>query len=277
MRRPVRVASHNLEQLRRRARRINRILSRLQAVEPELALLVGLELAAQVVARLVLGVEDVVLAVGASLPHVEDGVGDAEAGVDVLDDAVEKGDLAVLGHVLDDAVAECAEGSLGGPEGAENCGGSGLEALVGYDLVVDFVDKTDCSNFYQQSNLQKGRKKLGIVNSRLNSQNIAHSPRLVAVLAVCTANGVDVVDTDNPLILCQLDLAAEVVHVLDQRGENLAVARLRLCAHQVDDVLCEVGVEAAGSAVGGSGAVGMAVCCAVGRHCGFLCDLVGEG
>lgn len=132
---------HQPQQLSRRPGGINRILGGLQAVEPELALLVGLELAAQVVAALVLRVEGVVLAVGARLPHVEDGVGDAKPGVDVLDDAVEEGDLAVLGQVLHDRGAVVAEGCLGRPEGAQDGGRRRLEALVGDDFVVDFVDK----------------------------------------------------------------------------------------------------------------------------------------
>lgn len=46
------------------------------AVKPVLAVLVGAELAAQVVRRLVLGVLEVVLAVGRGLPDIEDGAGD---------------------------------------------------------------------------------------------------------------------------------------------------------------------------------------------------------
>lgn len=133
--------AHQLQQVGRGPARVNGILGRLQAVEPELALLVRLELAAEVVACLVLRVEDIVLAVGAGLPHVEGGVGDAQARVDVAHDTVEEGDLAVLGQVLDDGGAEVAEGRLGGPEGPEDGGRGGLEAFVGDDFVVDLVDK----------------------------------------------------------------------------------------------------------------------------------------
>lgn len=142
VRRSVGVPAHQLQQIGRRATGINGVLGGLQAVEPELALLIGLELAPEVVACLVLGVEDIVLAVGAGLPHVKGGIWDAEAGVDVLDHAVEEGHLAVLGEILDDSGAEVAEGGLGRPEGPENGGGGGLEALVGDDLVVDFIDET---------------------------------------------------------------------------------------------------------------------------------------
>lgn len=137
------VAVHHLEELSRGPAGVDGVLGGLEAVEPELAVAIGAELASEVVAGLVLGVEDVVLAVGAGLPHVEDGVGDALAGVDVLDDAVEEGELAVLGHVLDDAGTEVAEGGFGGPEGTEDGGGCGRAAVVGGDGVVDFVDEAE--------------------------------------------------------------------------------------------------------------------------------------
>lgn len=134
---------HKPQQLRRRPRRINRILRRLQAIKPELALLVRAELAAEVMPCLVLRVEHVVLSVRACLPHVEDGAGDALSCVNVFDDAVEEGELAVFGHVLDDGGAEVAEGGLGGPEGAEDSGWGGRQLVVdaGDDGVVDFVDE----------------------------------------------------------------------------------------------------------------------------------------
>lgn len=110
---PVGVPAHQLQQIGRRTAGIDGVLGRLEAVEPELALLVGLELAPKVVAGLVLWVKDIVLAVGAGLPHVKGGVWDAEAGVDVLNDTVEESHLAILGEVLDDSGAKVAEGGLG--------------------------------------------------------------------------------------------------------------------------------------------------------------------
>ena len=92
-------------------------------------------------ARLVLGVVGVVLAVGAGLPHVEDGVGDTLACIDVADDTVEECELTVLGHILDDAGAVVAEGGLGRPEGSEDARGCGSLSCVGDDLVVDLVDE----------------------------------------------------------------------------------------------------------------------------------------
>lgn len=138
---PVRVAAHDAQQLRRRARGVNGVLGRLEAVEREATVGVGAELAAQVVARLVLRVVRVVLAVGARLPHVKDDVGDAGARLDVADDAVEVGQLAVGRHVLDDAGAEGAEGRLGRPKGSEDGGRGGDFAVCGLDLVVDFIDE----------------------------------------------------------------------------------------------------------------------------------------
>lgn len=120
--RAVGVTSHDLEQLGRGTRSVDGILGGLEAVEPELSVLVGAELATEVVAGLVLGVVGVILAVGAGLPHVEDGVGNALASVDIADDTVEEGELTVLGHILDYAAAEITERGLGGPEGAKDSG-----------------------------------------------------------------------------------------------------------------------------------------------------------
>jgi hypothetical protein len=139
--RAVRVTAHDAKELSRGTRGVDGILGRLEAVEPELAILVGAELAAEVVTGLVLGVVGVVLAVGAGLPHVEDGVGDTLTGVNVADDTVEECKLTILGHVLDDTATELAEGSLGRPEGAEDAGGGGSLSSVGDDLVVDLVDE----------------------------------------------------------------------------------------------------------------------------------------
>jgi len=122
MRGTIWVTAHHLEEIGGRSRSIDGVLCRLEAVEPELAVLVCAELASQVVARLVLRVEDVVFAVGAGLPHVEDGVGDALVCLCVFDYAVKECEFAVRGHVLDDAGAEIAEGDQKGPRMAEEVG-----------------------------------------------------------------------------------------------------------------------------------------------------------
>lgn len=139
--RAVRVTAHDLEELSGGTRCVDGVFCGLEAVEPELAVSIGAELAAKVVARLVLGVVGIVFAVGAGLPHVENGVGDSLSGINVADDAVEECELAVLGHVLDDAGAEVAEGGLGRPEGTENAGGCRGLAAFGDDLVVDLIDE----------------------------------------------------------------------------------------------------------------------------------------
>jgi hypothetical protein len=82
---------------------------RLQAVEPELPILVCLELAPQIVLGLVFRVENVVFPVRGRLPHVEDCIRDAASGICVLDGAVEEGKLAVGGHVLHAAGTELPE------------------------------------------------------------------------------------------------------------------------------------------------------------------------
>jgi hypothetical protein len=45
--------------------------------------------------------------------------------------------------VLDDAVAECAEGGVGRPEGTEDDVGCGGDTVFGDDLVGDLIDKAD--------------------------------------------------------------------------------------------------------------------------------------
>jgi hypothetical protein len=140
--RTVRMTAHDLEELSGGTRCVDGVLGGLEAVKPELSVGVGAELAAKVVARLVLGIVGVVFAVGAGLPHVENGVGNSLSGINVADDAVEECELTVLGHVLDDAGAEVAEGGLGRPEGTENAGGCRGLAAVGDDLVVDLIDET---------------------------------------------------------------------------------------------------------------------------------------
>lgn len=114
------VAIHQRQQLVGRTIGRQGVGSRVVAVEPVFAVLVGPELAAQVVGALVLGVLEVVFAVGAGLPDVEDGVGDGLAGKQVCDGAVHQGDAALGVGVLDDGGAVLAEGGVGRPEGAQD-------------------------------------------------------------------------------------------------------------------------------------------------------------
>ena len=97
-----------------------RVGSRLVAAEPVLALLVAPELSTQVVGRLVVGILEVVLAVGRSLPDVDDSTGNGLLGVEVGDHAVHESDLAVGSGVLNDGAAVLTEGGIGRPEGAQD-------------------------------------------------------------------------------------------------------------------------------------------------------------
>jgi hypothetical protein len=135
-----RVPVHSLEELPGRTVCGERVGGGPKAVQPVLALVVRLELAAEVVVceRRVL---EIVLAVAAGLPHVEGDVGDGLVGDEIADDAVHVGDLALV-LVLDDRVAELAPGGVGRPEGTEDGGGGGLVfGVVGWDVVGDLGDK----------------------------------------------------------------------------------------------------------------------------------------
>lgn len=225
------VAVHEGEELPRGAVAGEGVGGGVEAVEPVLALLVGAELATEVVGGLVLGVLEVVLAVGGGLPDVEDGAGDGLAGDDVADHTVHLGDAAVGGNaVLEDLTTELTEGSVGGPEGAENGGGGRVELALGDDLVGDLIDEG------------------------LEAENVADAVGLVAGLVggvVDLAKGVDELDTLHPLVDGELDLTSKVVDVADQSTENLAVAGGGGGTHALNDILGEVGVETVSGLVGG--------------------------
>lgn len=136
------VAVHHLQQLPAGAVLGQAVGGGVQAVEPVLAVLVGPELAPQVVGRLVLRVLEVVLAVGAGLPDVEHRPRDGLARQEVRDGAVHLAHAARLGRrVDDDAAAQVAEGRVRRPEGAEDGGGGGVDVGLGDDLVGDLIDE----------------------------------------------------------------------------------------------------------------------------------------
>lgn len=135
-------AIHEIEKHSGRTVGGQRVRGRAVAVPVELALLVRSELAAEVVLALV-GVLEVVLAVGGGLPDVEDCADDGLSSLHVGQDTVHEGDLTVGVGVLDDAVAEIAEGSVGRPEGPENDVGGGSQTLVSDDFVGDLINKSD--------------------------------------------------------------------------------------------------------------------------------------
>ena len=111
------------------------------AVPGELSIGVRHEFAAKVVLGL-LRILEIVFAVGGGLPDIEHGALDGLASFHVLDDSVHVGDSALGIGVLDDAVAQRAEGSVGRPEGAENDIGCGRDAFISDDFICDFIDKT---------------------------------------------------------------------------------------------------------------------------------------
>jgi len=98
--------------------------SRVVAIPAELSLLIRLELSAEVVLGLG-GILEIVLSIGGGLPDIEDGAYDGGASLHVGEHAVHVGDLAIGIGVLDNAVAEGAERSVGRPKGAENDVGGG--------------------------------------------------------------------------------------------------------------------------------------------------------
>ncbi len=208
------------------------------AVPVELALLIGAELAAEVVLALV-GVLEIVLAVRRGLPDVEDSALNGGTSFHICEHAVHVCDFAVGVGVLDDAVAEVAEGSVGRPEGAEDDVGGRRKALFGDDAVCDFVNETRRGQFFFFVLIFHSKGDL-----RFQTDHVADTVALVADGGADLANGVDELDTHHPLGGGQLDLASKVVDVFDQRAQDHASAWVGVGAHGVDDIGGEVGVEA---------------------------------
>lgn len=130
-----------LQKLPRRPIPRQRIRRRLQAVVVIVALRIRLELSAQVVGALVVGVLEVVLSIRRRLPDVDRGIDNGLLGIEVDDFAVHERDLAVV-LVLHDLVAQLAPGGVGGPEWAEDGAGGGNFAGFRDVFVGDFVDET---------------------------------------------------------------------------------------------------------------------------------------
>lgn len=113
-----------------------------QAVNSVFAVLVRLELSAQVVVRLVVWILEIVFAVTGRLPHVEGGVWDGLAGLHIADDTVHVGDDTILWLVLDDGVTKFSPWCVRGPEGTENSGGSrDVARVIDLDVVGNFSNK----------------------------------------------------------------------------------------------------------------------------------------
>lgn len=77
--------------------------------------------------------------------------------------------------------------------------------------------------------------------------------RLVSCLGRDLTDGVDKVDAGHPLVVGELDFTSKVVEVAKEAAEENAVSGRHVGAHCVDNMLCEVGVETAGAAVGAVG------------------------
>jgi hypothetical protein len=246
-----RVPIDGLEELVRRAVCGERVGGGPKAVEPVLALVVGLELAAEVVVceRRVL---EIVLAVAAGLPHVEGDVGDRLVGNEIADDAVHVGDLTLV-VVLDDRVAELAPGSVGRPEGTEDSGGGGLVVgVVGFDVVGDLSDKAGL-----RISCQFLTSRLSMAGDlRFKTNKVTHPVHLVA-LAVRLGPGLaDLIEeshTLQPFFGCEVNLACEVVQVSHGGSVDFQETWAGVGAACVDDVLCEVLVVL----VGGRGCTGL--------------------
>lgn len=131
-----------LQQHTGRSIRGQRVRRRLQAIKVVFSLVVRSKLPSQVIVALVLRVLEIVFPVGGRLPDIDHGVGDALAGQKIGDLPVHEGRVSAGRGVLDDAAAELAEGSVGRPEGAEDGGGGGVGAVLGHELVGDFVDES---------------------------------------------------------------------------------------------------------------------------------------
>lgn len=114
------------------------------AIQPIPPALIGAKLAPQIIRRLVLRVLEIVFSVGTGLPDVKDGARDGPLRDHVGDGAVHEDDAAGGRGVLDDGAAVGAEGCGGGPKGAKNRGGCGIDGAVGDDFVCDFVDEAGC-------------------------------------------------------------------------------------------------------------------------------------
>ena len=219
------------------------VRSRVVAVPVELSLLVRPELAAQVVLGLV-RVLEVVLAIGGGLPDIKDGAFNWGAGLHVLQDTVHVGDLAIGVGVLNDAVTQVAEGGVGGPEGAEDDIGSGGQALLGDDLVGDFIDETVDRIVSMFLFFSLSRMSFLHGHLRFKTNDVADAVALVADGSADLADGVDELNTKHPLGGSELHLTRKVMNVLDQGAQDHTSTLGGLGAHGIHDIGREVGVEA---------------------------------
>jgi hypothetical protein len=213
-----------------------RVGSGVVAVPVELAILVRLELATEVVLGLC-GILKVVLAVGGSLPDVEDSALDGSTSLHILEDTVHVCDSATLLVVLNDAGAELTERSVRRPEGAEDDVGGGRHALLGDNAVSNLVD--EAVQLVSYAFLCFASQS----DSRFETNDIADAVTLVTDGSADLADRVDELDTHHPLSRGELHLAGEVVNVLDQRSQNDTSTVGGVGSHGIDHIGSEVGIE----------------------------------
>lgn len=133
------MAVHHLQQLIGGTVGGQRVGRGVVAVEPVFAVLIGAEFAPQVVGGLIIRVLKVVLAVGRSLPDVEDGVGNRLPGDQVADDTVHQAHATVGSWVLDNGASIFAERSVWRPKGPEDGRRRGVDTRIRDDLVGNLV------------------------------------------------------------------------------------------------------------------------------------------
>jgi hypothetical protein len=179
------------------------------------------------------------------LPDVNHGTRDGLSGGDFLDNAVHKSDLTLAVWVLNDGIAKLAEGGVGGPEGAEDGGGSGDFAGLGYDLVRDLVDQA-----WENVSSNCGARERKGKGLRFQANDVADAMALVTGGGADLADRVDEVDTQHPLLGSELDLAGKVVDVADEGAQDDAGALGGLWPHGVDDIGSEVGIVLGGGGRG---------------------------
>lgn len=169
-----RMSINRLEQLPRRTVLWKRVCSWSEAVQAVFAILVGLELSAQVVVALVRGILEVIFAVAARLPHVEGDIGDRVLGLEIAHDAVHVGDGALVG-VLDDAVAQVSPWGVGAPEWSEDsCGGWDVVWLVDLDVVGNLSNEA-----WSEVSMNPNEAIDSVWYSRFQANDIRQSVHLV--------------------------------------------------------------------------------------------------
>lgn len=103
---------HDIKENTGRAVGGQRVRCGVVAVPPIFSVLICCEFTAEVVFAL-LGVLEIIFAVGGGLPNVENGTDDRLSGLHICDDTVHEGDFARRIGVLDNAIAELAEWGIG--------------------------------------------------------------------------------------------------------------------------------------------------------------------